>query len=38
MAIQLDGKILVAGYTGTTYSDFALARYNGVSEIIVSVS
>ncbi|MFI7635963.1 hypothetical protein [Nonomuraea sp. NPDC049400] len=29
MALQSDGKILAAGYSGGTDSDFALVRYNG---------
>ncbi|WP_405888775.1 calcium-binding protein [Streptomyces sp. NBC_01136] len=28
MALQPDGRIVVAGYTGSTRMDFALARYN----------
>ena len=28
LAVQADGKILVAGYSGSTHSNFALLRYN----------
>lgn len=28
LALQLDGKIVVAGFTGLSSRDFALVRYN----------